>query len=71
LHRRLNGKNSKGRVRAKTGTILKASCLSGYATTASGKLVAFSVLVNDYRVGLWKARTLQDAVCEALCEYQG
>jgi len=71
LEKRLGTKVARGKVRAKTGSILKASALSGYVETASGKLVAFSVLVNDYRTGIWKARALQDAICEALCQYAG
>jgi len=37
----------KGRVQAKTGTIGGVRSLSGYAQTADGRTVAFSILCND------------------------
>ncbi len=54
----------KGRAYAKTGTMSKVSCLSGYATTKKGKLIAFSILVNHADTA--KARDLQDAVVRAI-----
>jgi D-alanyl-D-alanine carboxypeptidase/D-alanyl-D-alanine-endopeptidase (penicillin-binding protein 4) len=46
-------KNSplKGHLFAKTGTLGETNALSGYLTTASGKTVAFSILVNGHRPG--------------------
>jgi D-alanyl-D-alanine carboxypeptidase/D-alanyl-D-alanine-endopeptidase (penicillin-binding protein 4) len=41
----------KGRMWAKTGTHSEANALSGYLTTASGKTLAFSILVNGHRPG--------------------
>jgi serine-type D-Ala-D-Ala carboxypeptidase/endopeptidase (penicillin-binding protein 4) len=53
-------KNSplKGKVWAKTGTLNEVNSLSGYVTAASGKMLAFSILVNGRRPG-------SDAECEA------
>jgi D-alanyl-D-alanine carboxypeptidase/D-alanyl-D-alanine-endopeptidase (penicillin-binding protein 4) len=44
-------KNSmlKGHLWAKTGTLNEVNALSGYLTTASGKMLAFSILVNGHR----------------------
>jgi D-alanyl-D-alanine carboxypeptidase/D-alanyl-D-alanine-endopeptidase (penicillin-binding protein 4) len=44
-------KNSplKGHLWAKTGTLDEVNTLSGYLTTASGKTLAFSILVNGHR----------------------
>jgi D-alanyl-D-alanine carboxypeptidase/D-alanyl-D-alanine-endopeptidase (penicillin-binding protein 4) len=44
-------KNSmlKGRLWAKTGTLNEVNALSGYLTAASGKTLAFSILVNGHR----------------------
>jgi D-alanyl-D-alanine carboxypeptidase/D-alanyl-D-alanine-endopeptidase (penicillin-binding protein 4) len=39
----------KGRVRAKTGTIGGVRSLSGYAETADGRTVAFSIVCNDIK----------------------
>jgi D-alanyl-D-alanine carboxypeptidase/D-alanyl-D-alanine-endopeptidase (penicillin-binding protein 4) len=41
----------KGRLWAKTGTLNGVNALSGYLTTASGKTLAFSILVNGHRPG--------------------
>ncbi len=45
LQSRFTGDDA-GRVRAKTGTIIGGRALSGYATTDSGREVAFSIIVN-------------------------
>ncbi len=39
----------KGRMWAKTGTLNEVNALSGYLTTATGKTLAFSILVNGHR----------------------
>ncbi|MBS1550126.1 MAG: D-alanyl-D-alanine carboxypeptidase/D-alanyl-D-alanine-endopeptidase [Bacteroidetes bacterium] len=40
--------NGNGQIFAKTGTLNKVKCLAGYVKTKSGKLMAFSLLVNNY-----------------------
>jgi D-alanyl-D-alanine carboxypeptidase/D-alanyl-D-alanine-endopeptidase (penicillin-binding protein 4) len=46
-------KNSplKGKLWAKTGTLNESNALSGYLTTATGKTLAFSIMVNGHRPG--------------------
>jgi len=46
-------KNSplQGKLWAKTGTLNEASALSGYLTTATGKTLAISIMVNGHRPG--------------------
>jgi D-alanyl-D-alanine carboxypeptidase/D-alanyl-D-alanine-endopeptidase (penicillin-binding protein 4) len=46
LERRFRGTAAEGNLRAKTGTILGGRALSGYLTTAGGRDVVFSLLVN-------------------------
>jgi D-alanyl-D-alanine carboxypeptidase/D-alanyl-D-alanine-endopeptidase (penicillin-binding protein 4) len=41
----------KGRLWAKTGTLNESSALSGYLDTATGKTLAFSIMVNGHRPG--------------------
>jgi D-alanyl-D-alanine carboxypeptidase/D-alanyl-D-alanine-endopeptidase (penicillin-binding protein 4) len=41
----------KGKLWAKTGTLNEVNALSGYLTAASGKTLAFSILVNGRRPG--------------------
>ncbi|HUT36630.1 MAG TPA: D-alanyl-D-alanine carboxypeptidase/D-alanyl-D-alanine-endopeptidase [Planctomycetota bacterium] len=58
-----------GRLNAKTGYLLGASALSGYVETRGKRVVAFSVLVNEYRCTLADVRALQDAVAAFLGDY--
>jgi D-alanyl-D-alanine carboxypeptidase/D-alanyl-D-alanine-endopeptidase (penicillin-binding protein 4) len=61
-------KNSplKGRMWAKTGTHNESDALSGYMTTASGKTVAFSIMVNGHRPGSKVEIQAIDQICEAI-----
>jgi D-alanyl-D-alanine carboxypeptidase/D-alanyl-D-alanine-endopeptidase (penicillin-binding protein 4) len=61
-------KNSplKGHLRAKTGTHTEANSLSGYLTTASGKIFAFSILVNGQRPGSEAELKAIDRIAEAI-----
>jgi D-alanyl-D-alanine carboxypeptidase/D-alanyl-D-alanine-endopeptidase (penicillin-binding protein 4) len=43
---RFRGTAAEGRVRAKTGSVREARALSGYLTTAGGRHVVFSLVVN-------------------------
>ena len=61
-------KNSplKGRLSAKTGTLNESDALSGYMTTASGKTLAFSIMVNGHRPGSNAEVQAIDRICEAI-----
>ena len=62
LATRLNGLD----VRAKTGTLPGVSALSGYLTTATGRVLIFSVLMDGYAGPGQDLRRLQDALLRAL-----
>lgn len=51
LSDRLREPPAAGLVVAKTGTLLSVAALSGYVTTADGRLLAFAVLVGDVPSG--------------------
>ena len=57
-------------VRAKTGTLLGISCLSGYAGAPNRAPLLFSILMNDLTdAGSAKARRVQDQIAETLVAY--
>jgi len=68
LARRLH--RLQGRLFAKTGYIAGASALSGYLRTRGRRLLAFSILVNDFRCSLGQVRAFQDAMCLRLAEFE-
>jgi D-alanyl-D-alanine carboxypeptidase/D-alanyl-D-alanine-endopeptidase (penicillin-binding protein 4) len=56
----------KGRMWAKTGTLDEVNALSGYVTTASGRTVAFSILVNNHLPGSNVEQQAIDRIAEAI-----
>jgi D-alanyl-D-alanine carboxypeptidase/D-alanyl-D-alanine-endopeptidase (penicillin-binding protein 4) len=56
----------KGKMWAKTGTLNESNALSGYLTAASGKTIAFSVMVNGHRPGSNAETQAIDRICEAI-----
>ncbi|NOZ23146.1 MAG: D-alanyl-D-alanine carboxypeptidase/D-alanyl-D-alanine-endopeptidase [Planctomycetes bacterium] len=73
LRRRFKDKRYHDRICGKTGYIDSASALSGYLSTDSGRIYAFSILMNDpkhraLRVPNYELRRIQDKICIALIE---
>ncbi len=64
-HRFLNSP-LKGKLWAKTGTMSEVDSLSGYLNAASGKSLAFSILVNGCRPGSVAERQAIDRIAEAI-----
>jgi D-alanyl-D-alanine carboxypeptidase/D-alanyl-D-alanine-endopeptidase (penicillin-binding protein 4) len=69
LEKRMRGTIAEGSVKAKTGTISGVSDLSGYITTQSGKLLAFSILMENFVNNTTTARNFQDEICKILVNY--
>jgi D-alanyl-D-alanine carboxypeptidase/D-alanyl-D-alanine-endopeptidase (penicillin-binding protein 4) len=66
LEGRFRNSPLKGKLWAKTGTLNETNALSGYLTTASGKTLAFSILVNGRRPGSRAEIPALEKICEAI-----
>ena len=71
IARRYGSGDARGNVHAKTGYISGARTLSGYVTSASGDLIAFSLLCNNYTVPTSRVNRAQDQIVELLADYEG
>ncbi|PSK89169.1 D-alanyl-D-alanine carboxypeptidase/D-alanyl-D-alanine-endopeptidase (penicillin-binding protein 4) [Murinocardiopsis flavida] len=67
LSERMRGTAAEGKVHAKTGSLTGASALSGYATSADGEKLVFSILNNKYEGA--PPRGTQDAIAVRLSEF--
>lgn len=68
LRRRMIGPHYKNKIHAKTGYIARASALSGYVDTRNDDVLAFSILMNNFK-DLCMVRKIQDDICKALVDY--
>ncbi|GKU83073.1 D-alanyl-D-alanine carboxypeptidase/D-alanyl-D-alanine-endopeptidase [Niallia sp. NCCP-28] len=68
LRYRLHSENTKGKVRAKTGSLSAVSTLSGYVESRSGQKYIFSILLN-HLVDDDKGKQIQDKIVEALAAH--
>jgi len=66
LEHRLEGKRTKGRIRAKTGTLGHVSALSGYAEGRKEKRLTFSIFVNNTLASAEERTALIDRICAEL-----
>jgi serine-type D-Ala-D-Ala carboxypeptidase/endopeptidase (penicillin-binding protein 4) len=71
LSDRMKNTPAAGRVSAKTGTIGHGNALSGYATTARGERLLFSILGNNNNLHAQDANKVIDAICVAMVEELG
>ena len=61
-------KKDSGYIYAKTGTLSNNCALSGYLITKKGKLLIFSVLVNNYQTGATPERKAVEHFLQAIRE---
>ena len=62
ISERMKGTPAANNVHAKTGTVDKARSLSGYVTTAGGRMLIFSFLCNNFTVPNREVERVQDAI---------
>ncbi|MEV0002213.1 D-alanyl-D-alanine carboxypeptidase/D-alanyl-D-alanine-endopeptidase [Micromonospora sp. NPDC050980] len=67
LRSRMAGTAAANNVHAKTGSLTGVSGLSGYVTDADGRLLAFSIVLNNYLTSSVKG--LEDQIAIALAAY--
>ena len=66
LHARMLGFGLRDHVKAKTGSMHDVSALSGYVTTASGREIIFSLLINHVVGGIAPAKRLEEKILAAV-----
>jgi serine-type D-Ala-D-Ala carboxypeptidase/endopeptidase (penicillin-binding protein 4) len=71
LKNRMKGTPAAGNVRAKTGTLAGVTSLSGYATSAAGERLVFSIMLNNYPESPLMLRNHVDNIAVLLAAYKG
>ena len=71
IRSRMKDTPAAGNVHAKTGTVDKARSLSGYVTTADGRVLLFSFLCNNFTVPTRMVEQVQDAILVQLASSRG
>jgi len=66
LYGRFRNSPLRGKLWAKTGTLNETNALSGYLQATSGKMLAFSILVNGHRPGSGAEIPAMEKICEAI-----
>jgi D-alanyl-D-alanine carboxypeptidase/D-alanyl-D-alanine-endopeptidase (penicillin-binding protein 4) len=70
IRNRMKGTPAEGNVHAKTGSVALARSLSGYVTTANGRMLIFSFLANNWTVPVRAVERVQDAIAARLASMQ-
>ena len=68
LANKFRGTAAEGKLRAKSGSFERVRAYAGYATTAAGRTVAFSIIVNNYTGDGNAIRQKMERFMQALCE---
>ena len=70
LKNRMKESCAEGNVRGKTGNMKGVSALAGYATSADGEPLAFSIIIQNYAATGKPAREFQDRIAKLLCSFR-
>jgi D-alanyl-D-alanine carboxypeptidase/D-alanyl-D-alanine-endopeptidase (penicillin-binding protein 4) len=68
LEGRLGTKHYYKRVHAKTGHIANVSCLAGYLKDETGRMLVFSIMVNNFTCSKETMKAAQDKICKWLID---
>jgi serine-type D-Ala-D-Ala carboxypeptidase/endopeptidase (penicillin-binding protein 4) len=71
LRTRMRGTTAEGNVRAKTGTLTGVTALSGYATSAAGERLAFSLIINNYPRDVDARTAFTDQIAVLIASFAG
>lgn len=71
LRARMRGTAAAGNARAKTGSLRFQAALSGYATTAGGEELAFSLMLNNFSDSHGGGAEALDTIVAWLADYNG
>jgi D-alanyl-D-alanine carboxypeptidase/D-alanyl-D-alanine-endopeptidase (penicillin-binding protein 4) len=66
LANRMKGTMAEANARAKTGFVAQARSLSGYVTSADGRLLIYSLLCNNWTVPVRVVERMQDTIVARL-----
>ncbi|MBC7895327.1 MAG: D-alanyl-D-alanine carboxypeptidase/D-alanyl-D-alanine-endopeptidase [Cytophagaceae bacterium] len=71
IRNRMRDTRAQGNVHAKTGTLNMVRSLSGYVTTADGRMLLFSLLANHFTVPTRDIDALHEAIAVRLASLRG
>ena len=71
LRNRFKGTLAENNLRAKTGSLSSAASLSGYATTAAGENLVFSIMVNNFPTDVEPRAICIDPIALLLASFAG
>jgi D-alanyl-D-alanine carboxypeptidase/D-alanyl-D-alanine-endopeptidase (penicillin-binding protein 4) len=66
LANRLKGTHAEANAHGKTGFVAQARSLSGYVTSADGRLLIYSLLCNNWTVPVRAVERVQDSIVARL-----
>ena len=70
LGKRMKKTKAENNLRAKTGTHVGVSSISGYVYTLDNEPVSFSIIANNYNVPVKIAENIEDLVCLRLANFK-